>query len=188
MSNINWFKLNRSLHRDIGYFCIGMTLVFAISGIALNHIHQWNSNYQITTTVLPINLSVEQLKQPTANRMVFEQLNLSTLKAKTQYWQNPTQYKIFLDNATIVVDTKQQSATLEQVTPRPIFRSLNFLHLNEARKAWTWFSDIYAILLVYLALSALFMVKGKKGVLSPRGLLVIIGFALPIGFVVLYAS
>jgi hypothetical protein len=53
---INWFKLNRALHRDIGYFCIGMTLVFAISGIALNHINDWNSNYSVTQKSYNISL------------------------------------------------------------------------------------------------------------------------------------
>ena len=184
----NAFKLNRSLHKNIGYFCIGMTLIFAISGIALNHINDFDSNYRITTQTWPVTLSAEQLKGPDANQQVLSALSMQEQKVKGQYWQNPTQYKVFLHQANIVVDTKAQSATLERIEPRFILRSLNFLHLNEAKQAWTWFSDIYALLLIYLAISSLFMIKGKKGVLGPRGILVVIGFAMPIGFVMVYAS
>ena len=30
-------RWNNLLHRDIGYLCVGMTLIYAISGIVLNH-------------------------------------------------------------------------------------------------------------------------------------------------------
>ena len=30
-------RWNNLLHRDIGYLCVGMTLVYAISGIVMNH-------------------------------------------------------------------------------------------------------------------------------------------------------
>ena len=33
---IQWRRLNRALHRDIGYLAAGMTLIYALSGILLN--------------------------------------------------------------------------------------------------------------------------------------------------------
>ena len=36
---VNWHRLNRVLHRDIGYLAAGMTLLYALTGILLNHIH-----------------------------------------------------------------------------------------------------------------------------------------------------
>ncbi|HKL38702.1 MAG TPA: hypothetical protein VJ876_07375, partial [Bacteroidales bacterium] len=44
---MKWRKLNRILHRDLGYFFFGMTLIYALSGIALNHIDDWNPSYSI---------------------------------------------------------------------------------------------------------------------------------------------
>jgi hypothetical protein len=44
---MNWRKLNRILHRDIGYFFFGMSIIYGISGIALNHIDDWDPSYQI---------------------------------------------------------------------------------------------------------------------------------------------
>ena len=40
-------KLLRILHRDFGYFIVGMTLVYALSGIYLNHRHDFNPDYKI---------------------------------------------------------------------------------------------------------------------------------------------
>ncbi len=38
--------LLRSLHRDAGYLAVGLTLVYALSGLAVNHIKDWDPNFQ----------------------------------------------------------------------------------------------------------------------------------------------
>jgi len=43
-------KLLRILHRDLGYFIVGMTVVYALSGIFLNHRHDFNPDYKIYFT------------------------------------------------------------------------------------------------------------------------------------------
>ncbi|ESP92333.1 MULTISPECIES: PepSY-associated TM helix domain-containing protein [Pseudoalteromonas] len=183
---MSWFKLNRSLHRDIGYFCIGMTLVFAISGIALNHIHQFNSNYQVSRTTHSVQLKNSELESQSFESRLLQKLALDdTIKAR--FWQDQTTYKLFLQESTLYLYPNQNKVIVEQVKPRLLLRQLNALHLNEARAAWMWFSDFYAILLIYLALSSLFMIKGKRGVLGPRGWLVIAGFAAPAAFIYVYA-
>lgn len=186
--DINWFKLNRSLHRNIGYFCIGMTLIFAISGIALNHVEDWNPNYQVSQETVHIAEVSARLDKDDFEPWLLKELALDT-KIKARFKQSPTKLKLFsTDEHTIIINKKTNQVIVEQVKARPLLRSLNFLHLNEARKAWTYFSDFYAALLIYLALSALFMIKGKKGVIGPRGLLVVAGFIIPAAFVVFYAT
>jgi hypothetical protein len=44
---ISWRHVNRVLHRDMGYLAVGTTLVYVLSGILLNHVHGWNSNYRV---------------------------------------------------------------------------------------------------------------------------------------------
>lgn len=44
---MNWWKLNNVLHRDLGYLAAGLTLVYTISGVALNHRHQWNPSWKL---------------------------------------------------------------------------------------------------------------------------------------------
>lgn len=176
---INWFRFNRELHRDVGYFCIGLTLVFAISGIALNHANDWNPNYIVERVELPIDFK---------NSLADQQINkkLLTLFAvseqiKATYWESPMIYKVFLQQGgSVSVSFLHRRAVFEHIRERVVFKQFNRLHLNEAKNGWIVFSDIYAGLLIFLSLSALFMVKGKY---SPwrlrRGWLVIAGGLIP---------
>jgi len=43
------------------------------------------------------------------------------------------------------------------------------LHYNP-NKIWTWFSDVFAGALILFALTSLFMVKGKKGIMGRGGI------------------
>jgi hypothetical protein len=40
-----WRPWLRALHRDAGYLVVGLTVVYAVSGLAVNHIDDWNANY-----------------------------------------------------------------------------------------------------------------------------------------------
>lgn len=185
----SWFKLNRALHRDIGYFCIGLTLVFGLSGIAVNHIDDWNPNYRVDIERIAIPKAPVLSQDDAAFDTYLSQQLPADLVLKTTFWESPNRYKLFFrNNVTATALISEQQLIIERVEVRPIFRQVNFLHLNEAKRWWVWVSDIYAGLLMYLALSALFMVKGKKGVWGRRSLFVIAGFAVPIGFVIGYGG
>ena len=130
--DINWFKLNRSLHRDIGYFCIGLTLIFAVSGIALNHLDDWNPNYQVTqeTHLIPDINSV--INQENFESWLLRKLNIKT-KVKARFWQTPTEYKLFTtDNHSLLINAQNNSVVVEQVKARFLLKSLNTLHLNDS--------------------------------------------------------
>lgn len=49
-------KLLRILHRDFGYFIVGMTIVYGLSGIYLNHRHDFNPDYKIFITDFQVKL------------------------------------------------------------------------------------------------------------------------------------
>jgi len=44
-------KWNRIIHRDLGYIFFGMSIIYGLSGIALNHIGDWNPDYIIKHAV-----------------------------------------------------------------------------------------------------------------------------------------
>ena len=41
----NWRTQLRALHRDLGFLAVGLTLIYATSGIAVNHINDWNPSF-----------------------------------------------------------------------------------------------------------------------------------------------
>jgi len=51
---MKWRRLNNAVHRDLGYFFTGMIIIYALSGIALNHRNDWNPNYSITNKTLEL--------------------------------------------------------------------------------------------------------------------------------------
>ena len=42
-----WRRWSIVLHRDVGYLAVAMTLAYAISGIAVNHVADWNPRYSL---------------------------------------------------------------------------------------------------------------------------------------------
>ena len=180
----NWFKLNRSLHRDIGYFCIGMTLIFSISGIAVNHIDDWNPNYKVEQEVILMEELSAHKDSPSLAIHLIQKLGL-TGEIRAEFWESAERYKLFLnDDSNVFVDFETQKVTIETIRPRPILQSFNRLHLNEVKAGWVYFSDLFAVMLIFLSISALFMIKGRNGVLGKRGLLVVAGFVSPLFFIV----
>jgi len=75
---------------------------------------------------------------------------------------------------------------LERVKSRTGIREANFLHLNHARKLWTYTADLYAVALAFLAISGMFVIKGKKGIKGRGAWLTGIGVVVPIVFLWIY--
>ena len=51
---MKWRKWIRILHRDIGYLATGLTVIYAISGVAVNHVDEWNPNYSIERSTIKL--------------------------------------------------------------------------------------------------------------------------------------
>ena len=47
-------RWSRTLHRDLSYFFAGMVLIYALSGIAMNHRDTFNPNYSVSQTRLTL--------------------------------------------------------------------------------------------------------------------------------------
>ena len=178
-ANSKWFLLNRRLHRDLGYLAVALTIVFAVSGIALNHRDHWNPNYIVERLEQPIRFS-DALPEPEIQAKLLQQFDIDE-QVKASYWESPAQYKLFFEKGgTLSVNFNKANAVFEKVSSRPIFKEFNTLHLNEVGQGWIIFSDIYAGVLLFLALSGLFMVKGNNSPWRRRkAWLVILGTAIP---------
>jgi hypothetical protein len=177
-----WLRL---LHRDIGYLCIGMTLVYAISGIAVNHIEDWNPNYQVNVSQQHIPELKEALDHKAIKAVLLANFPIED-KIRTGYWASQRQYKLFLkDGSQLSVALDSGQVTTEMISRRPVLPELNYLHLNEARNAWVWFADAYAIALIFLAISALFMLKTLDITRSRKTWLTLTGLLIPLAFIML---
>jgi len=78
------------------------------------------------------------------------------------------------------------SIQVTKIRNRPVFRELNYLHYNKPKKLWMWFSDLYAFGLILIAISGLFLIKGRKGISGRGGILTVIGILIPLVLLVIY--
>src|SRR5262249_17289526 len=75
--------------------------------------------------------------------------------------------------------------TVQARESRLFLRIANWLHYNRGKRAWTYIADVYAVLLLYLAISGIFMIKGKLGLRWRGAVLISLGVAVPVTYVVL---
>jgi hypothetical protein len=175
---IRWRKWFRALHRDIGYGVAALTIAYCISGIAVNHIEDWNPNYTFEQVAINVGPLPGDDYQGMQDKIV-KTLSIDSRRVKGHFMETTTLFRVFMTNSEeIMVDVRDGKGEFKKVTTRPVLYELNALHLNNIKGAWTWIADLFSLLLIFLALTGIFMMKGKHG-LGGRG-----KYYLALGFVV----
>ena len=177
---INWRHVNRVLHRDIGYLAAGTTLVYVLSGLLLNHIHGWNSNYRVERASQTIQLPSVPV---TAGEEFVEEVLArvgESQEYRGTYQPDPRTLQIFLEGRVLTVNLESGHVEGEVARRRFLLWAANALHLNRAGSFWTWFADLYAVALGVLAVTGLFMLRGRQGLKGRGGWLTAAGVLLPL--------
>ncbi len=179
-----WRKWNRVLHRDLSYFFAGMTIIYAVSGIALNHLQDWNPNYIIQTREIRLSNSYtrEELNE-TAIINLLEQLG-EKKTYKKHYFPDDDQLKVFITGGSVNINLKSGNGLIEKIRRRPFFHQVNFLHYNPIQW-WTWFSDIFCVALILIAVTGLLIIRGKNGITGRGWWMTALGLVIPIAALVL---
>jgi len=182
---MNLGKLNRITHRDIGYLIAGMTIIYAISGIALNHKHDWNPNYIIDSRKFTTDIAVT--RETLNDEKALEILSMidGDFKYKTYYYPSGNILTIFIDGGSVRVNTVTGQGEVEKISKRPLFWQINFLHYNPG-VWWKYFSDIFCVSLILVTITGLFIIKGKNGITRRGAILTAIGIILPLLFLFVY--
>ncbi len=178
--------INRAVHRDLGYFCVGLTVIYAVSGFLLNHIHDFNSNYRIETTTTTLNPDlVDSAATPDGVVSILRSLG-DDRPVRAVYQPDPDSIQIFVEGSVVEVNLKTGVAAYERVSERTIFKAINDLHLNHAGTGWTWIADLYTLALALLAITGIFVLQGKKGITGRGAWLASAGLLLPLIMAVVF--
>lgn len=195
------------LHRDVGFLLFGLTIVYAVSGIAVNHRDDWDYNHSTEEKTYPVGRPEELLRDLPSDRLAAisanpahmteaeEQLLVARVgerlgrrgPPRNAFWRGPAQLAIYYapgdrDTAEYRLDRGEVRHVRQR--ERPLLRDLNYLHLNEGRGLWTVLADAYAALLFFLAFSGILIVRGRKGLRGRGGWLLGLGVALPLAALV----
>ena len=100
---MKWRKWNNILHRDIGYLTVGLTIIFAISGIAVNHIEDWNPNYKIEKEQFQIDPLTSSSKEQMVEEVIHK-LGIAE-EVESSFRRSPIELQIFFKNHTIQINT-----------------------------------------------------------------------------------
>jgi hypothetical protein len=178
---MTWQRLNNVLHRDLGYFVVGVTMLYAVSGLALNHGDAWDPNFavkrqEIPIPVIPDSASVSREWVMDVLRPLGEEANYQTHDSPS-----PSTLKIYLNDGSVFVNLTEAKAVYESVQRRPVLFQMNCLHVRPTF-LWRAFSDLFAGSLIILAVTGLFVRRGQTGLFGRGAIFAAAGLVVPLAF------
>jgi hypothetical protein len=142
------YRWIRALHRDIGFFVIGLTVIYCISGIMLTY---------RDTAFLRSETSIEKTID---SRLRANQLG-KALQLREIQVLSEDEKEIRFSRGTYNKETGVASYLSKEIPW--VLQSFNNLHKVPSKESRHWFTSLYAILLLFLALSSFWMYKpGNK--------------------------
>jgi hypothetical protein len=176
-----WRAWLRAIHRDFGYVAVGFTVIYALSGLAINHIKDWDPSFTSTEITKPI----EPIGDDVPDDVAVQRVTAATGMGKPDdVFRAGDELRLGYESGAQVTVVGDQ-VTIQDRSPRFFLRIANWLHYNRGKKAWTYVADVYAVMLLYLAISGIFMIKGKLGLRWRGAVLVSFGIAVPAAYVAL---
>ncbi len=171
-------KWIRILHRDLGFAMVGLSLVYGLSGILLNRIDKGDPSYRIRqhTAVLEKGLTPDEFKETwllDSDRPVLNSIG-----------EMGGTYRLLLQGGVGEYDLATGTVRYETSKRKPFAYWVNRLHYNRVG-GWKLMADLFGGALIFLAVSGLFMVKGKHGIGGRGKWYLIIGLLIPIIYILL---
>lgn len=171
-------QLSLSWHRDLGYLIAPLIVIYSISGIALNHIDDWDPDFIIQKKKIEVS---KDLKKSDINDKMIHFFSNKVGEDEYKVYDFPTEnrVKIYYDNASLQIDLRTGEGQYERITKKHFIYESNLLHKNSV-VGWRWVADIFALILIIISITGLIILKGKYG-FKRRGIwLTIAGFVVPI--------
>lgn len=176
----------RKIHSHLSFFFTGVILIYAVSGITMNHLKDFNPKYKIVTSDYRVDGEFPRSHDFTKNEIIrfLQEVDEQDNYIKHFYPDNST-LKVFLKSgSTFALDTQTGRVSYEGIKKRPVFYQFSYLHYNPG-KWWTYFSDIFAVCLILICVSGVLINKGKKGLFGTGGIELLAGILVPMLFLIL---
>ncbi|MBK5720973.1 PepSY-associated TM helix domain-containing protein [Dysgonomonas sp. Marseille-P4677] len=171
-------KWARIIHRDLGFLMVGVCLVYAISGILLNHMNGKDPAFHTeeVTIQLSSGLNKEDLMVAWNDKKGLPVLR-KVLPLDDEH------LRLMLEGGVGVYNMDTGTIDYEKYTKREFVYWINKLHYNKV-KGWSIMGDFFAASLIFFALSGLVMVRGKNGIMERGKWYLIVGLLIPVVYVI----
>jgi uncharacterized protein len=177
---VPWRRWSIVLHRDVGYLAVALTLAYGISGLAVNHRADWNPSYRISKSFIEVAPITEQ-STPGIVAAAVQRLGLPA-PPRNAFRPDQQTVQLFYTEKTYHVDLPTGKVMVESTVPRRVLYEMNQLHLNQPKRLWTFMADLYAVALILLAVTGLFVLKGRLGITGRGAWLTALGAVIPVGY------
>lgn len=174
----------RNLHRDLGYFYIGLIISFAFSGVLMNHREHWHpEKYTVETKPISVNISkdtdiTEKYAEDLGKKLGIDD-KIRRHKVKDD------ELKISFEKNDVEIDLKTGKGEIVTFNKTPIISQTMKLHKNTSNW-WIYYSDIFGISLIIIAVTGAIMIPAGKFTFKKRGWkLAVAGILFPL--IILFA-
>ena len=174
----------RKWHRDIAYFYVGLILSFSISGIALNHRRTFNSRqYVVQTEDFQLQLPQEEdVINEDFVKSILPQIGIENNYRSFRIREGAL--RVLYEDAQAEIDIKSGEGEKEWLRRRILLGDMADLH-QTTNKWWVWYSDIFGVAMIIIALSGMFIAGGKHSFKRRGWILAAIGLIFPLIFLIL---
>lgn len=178
-------KTFRNLHRDLGYFYIGLIVSFALSGLMMNHRDSWHpEKYTTETKAIEVKLPAESEINEKFAEDLGKKLGIDDKFRRHNVKKDA--FKISFENHDVEIDMKTGKGEIVSFIKTPIISQSMKLHKNTSN-FWIYYSDIFALSLIVIALTGTIMIKGGKFSFKQRGWkLAVAGVIFPLLFLIFF--
>ena len=169
----------RNLHRDLGYFYIGLIISFAFSGILMNHRDDWHPE-KYTVLTKEINVAIPKDKEITEKfaEELGKQLGIEDKFRRHKVKKN--ELKISFVKNDVEIDLKSGKGEIVTFSKTPLISQTMKLHKNTSNW-WIYYSDIFGLSLITMAITGAIMIPAGKFTFKKRGWkLALAGLIFPI--------
>lgn len=171
---VRWLRV---VHRDLGYLMVGICLVYGISGMMLNHMNGRDPAYKSTYRAVELPAGLDDGALAEAWRGTE---GLPVLKNTMPIDERHT--RLMLDGGLGVYDSDTGTVDYELHRKRQLIYWVNKLHYNRIN-GWSIMADLFAVSLIFFALSGIFMLKGKNGLAGRGKWFLLAGLLIPVCYV-----
>lgn len=147
-------QMMRILHRNVGYYLIGFVLIYSLSGILLIY---------RDTNFLKKEISIEKTLPTDTDPQKLGEL----LKIRNFNISKEENNLVFFETGSFDRTTGKAVYTVKE--PMPFFQKFYSFHKQSSKNPLHWISLIFGVLMVFMAISSLWMFKRGSSALK-RGI------------------
>ena len=174
----------RNLHRDLGYFYIGLIISFATSGIMMNHRDSWHAEkYTVETKKIDVKILADADITEEYADSLGKQLGIDDKIRRHKVDEG--KLRISFEKNDVEIDLKTGKGEIVSFIKTPIISSMMKLHKNTSNW-WIYYGDIFGISLIVIAITGTLMIPVGKFSFKNRGWkLTLAGLIVPLLILIL---